>query len=280
MSSSRPTIVVVDDDPIVLEQARSVLESAGYRVLTRNRAIGCVALTLQDKPDLLLLDVSMPGVEGDTLVKLLTVASPSPERKTTVLLYSSMKEPELKARVAACGADGYICKTSNPKALVRQVSTWVSTRVSEGVSRHSSGVPVSHGSAYERPHVLFVDDDMMMLSSYRRVMQKEDMDAEFALSGGQALKWILSAEPPEVVVCDLMMPDPNGEAVYTAALQHSASWASRFVFVTGFRDAEDRLRRSFHGHILRKPVAVEQLAAAVRTCVGMARSAELAAVNE
>ncbi len=286
MSSTRPTVVVVDDDPIILEQARSALEGAGYRVLTRSRAIGCVALTLQDEPDVLLLDVGMPGVEGDTLVKLLMVASP--QRRTTVLLYSSMRESELKARVDACGADGYICKTTDPKILVRQVRQWVSARLAQNVNNPPNGsaspsisaAPSSHRAAADRAHVLFVDDDMMMLSSYRRIVQQEDMDAEFALSGTQALKWILSAEPPEVVVCDLMMPEPNGEAVYATALQQSPTWASRFVFVTGFKEAEHQLRRTFHGHVLRKPVAASDLIRVVRSAIGIARSAELAAVND
>jgi DNA-binding response OmpR family regulator len=111
---------------------------------------------------------------------------------------------------------------------------------------------------------LFVDDDMLILSSYRRIVQRENMDAEFALSGTQALKWIISGDPPDVVVSDLMMPPPGGDAVYAQAVAADPSWKHRFVFVSGVREAPQVLGGSFNGPLLAKPVEPSELIAAIR----------------
>src|SRR5690242_20012919 len=61
----RKTILVVDDSPVVLELTGSALEGAGYKVVLRSRGEGTVAAVLQERPDLVLLDVNMPRLSGD-----------------------------------------------------------------------------------------------------------------------------------------------------------------------------------------------------------------------
>jgi len=91
----KPTIVVVDDCELTLASTAEALERAGYRVITRDRPAGCVAMMLQEKPDLVLLDVCMPTVSGDTLVKLFSKASPN---SGTIILLSPRR---IAARAAA-----------------------------------------------------------------------------------------------------------------------------------------------------------------------------------
>jgi two-component system, OmpR family, response regulator len=121
--SRKPTIAIVDDDEIVLASTAEMLERADYRVLTRDRPAGCVAMMLQEKPDLVLLDVCMPTVAGDTLVKLFSKAAPN--SGTIILLYSALDEPLLKSKAKASGAHGYIIKTNDGAALLRAVRRWL-----------------------------------------------------------------------------------------------------------------------------------------------------------
>ncbi|HKO92485.1 MAG TPA: response regulator, partial [Polyangiaceae bacterium] len=139
----KPTIVIVDDCQLVLASTAEALERAGYRVITRERPAGCVAMMLQEKPDLVLLDVCMPTVSGDTLVKLFSKASPN--SGTIILLYSALDEPLLRSKAKASGAHGYIAKGSDNAALVRAVKRWLRTAAIEG--RTSSGDPVSLGAS-------------------------------------------------------------------------------------------------------------------------------------
>src|SRR5262245_65488160 len=92
-----PTVMVIDDSEIVLSVTRNVLETAGFRVLTHSRPSGCVALILQEKPQLVLIDVNMPLIGGDTIAKLFGKARPNND--TIVLLYSSLSAAAHEATV-------------------------------------------------------------------------------------------------------------------------------------------------------------------------------------
>jgi CheY-like chemotaxis protein len=359
-SEKRPTVLVIDDSKVILDVAREALESAGYQVLTHDRPAGCVALILQEKPDLVLMDVNMPTLQGDKIVGIL--GSAQPDSATIVLLHSSLSADALEAKAKQAGAHGYICKTSNTLSFIRQINVWLrrsSTSASQlramrsidfGVSAPpssgpvlragavaprdvvlsttppSSGSPLSSGSLaaprdvvvstappsrgspssgslsasqdvvssttppsgrpdgryamttsgtlrIELPAVLLVDDDMLALSSYRRLLQRVAPSVEFALSGAQALKRILSPTPPHAVICDLLMPGINGITVYERALEAAPEWRDRFVFVTGARSDHSLsgFLARFTGSVFYKPVAGELLLEAVQRCLARGR---------
>lgn len=299
MSSSRqPTIVVIDSSQRVLAITRATLENAGFRVITHARSTGCVALILQERPDLVLLDINMPFVAGDTIAKLFGKAQPNSD--TIVLLHSSLSVEAMEAKVRTCGAHGFIQKSEDAYELVRQVNSWLKRGHSSGKMRVAARIeeedPLARPSGARRaaptisaapeatsdslrepprvsgtlpifePTVLFIDDDMGTLSAFRREVQREGYTVEFALSGTQALRRIISGNPPSLVVSDLLMPEPNGAEVYRRAVENDASWSDRFVFVTGasmMPGMSDFLAR-FRGRVLQKPVQGERLRAAIR----------------
>jgi DNA-binding response OmpR family regulator len=102
-----PKILVVDDSPLVREQVRRWLEPEGMIVVPVRTAFDLADVIQQNEPVLVLLDVSMPGLEGDSALSLLrrssTVVCP-------IVLHSSKAEEELRALAQSCSADGYICK--------------------------------------------------------------------------------------------------------------------------------------------------------------------------
>jgi CheY-like chemotaxis protein len=276
-------------------------------------------MILQEKPDLVLLDVCMPTVSGDTLVKLFARAAPN--SKTIVLLYSALDEPLLRSKVKASGAQGYVSKASGPAGLLRTVKHWLRHSPSQqrmprvleatllsklpgpqtSATRRRVDVPnipipesttaamspamprrTSGAFSLDDPTVLFVDDEMLILSAYRRVLQGQPFQFEFALSGAQALRILSSDNPPRVVVSDLRMPDPDGKEVLRKALDLDESWSRRFVIVTGqpLNDAKKQLDPRFCGYVLSKPVAVETLTSAILASLqGTGSSALIAAAR-
>jgi len=122
-ANSLSKILVIDDNEVVLEATRATLEAAGHLVVTHDRAAGCVALILQEKPDVVLMDVNMPRLSGDTVLGVLRKAQPTSEM--VMLLYSSLPPEILRVKAEAVGAHGYIQKTSDFYALVREVNRWL-----------------------------------------------------------------------------------------------------------------------------------------------------------
>ncbi len=298
----RKTILVVDDSPIVLEMAGSALESAGYKVVSRSRGEGTVAAVIQERPDLVLLDVNMPRLSGDTIAVILTKTDP--DKKTIVLLHSSLSPELLKLKVLQTGASGYLHKTGNAHELVASVNTWLKrgsgahpltsqpvlapaiSTAAEPVTTSTappeaalSSVPPSHSTArtlnspkpssgtYRRPPaVLFVDDDQFTLSAYRRLLSREAMTTEFAVSGEDALRRIVSSTPPDVVVCDLLMPRMDGVKLFQSAVEHDATWQRRFVFATGASSVLyfGKFLGTVNSPVVHKPIDVEVLMRAIR----------------
>jgi CheY-like chemotaxis protein len=111
-------ILVVDDDETHLTLAKELLRFEGYDVLIHRTAFGATERVLKERPDLLLLDVNMPGLSGEGLVGVLRQRDET--RRTSVLLYSSNDEDALRTAAARLGVAGFVCK-GDVRELYRKV---------------------------------------------------------------------------------------------------------------------------------------------------------------
>lgn len=284
----KKTVMIVDDSEVVLEVAREALEAAGYRVLTRNRPGGCMAMMLQESPDLVLVDVSMPEFGGDTLVRCFGTAHPS--SRCVMLLHSGMAEEALAQRAVDSGAHGYVKKGSDPRDLVRVVRHWLGHErdlpsaavtlrrpsgsaheaVSSGGPESGDALPIvpSHPPQVSGPRririvsVLLVDAEMASLSRYRMELQRDSMVFDFALSAEHALGRLRGPNPPDLVVADTAIGWEDGPTLYQKVA--GGGWAERFVLIDP--DARDRVNH-LGTIVLPKPPAEGVLRQAVDDCL-------------
>jgi CheY-like chemotaxis protein len=115
---NKGTVLVVDDDPITLEVARERLEGAGYQVHVRDQALGTTEFIAKNRPDIVLMDVMMPGLSGDKLAELLQRQDRT--RQVPVILHSSKESADLDEMVERAGILGAITKTSDDDAFLAQ----------------------------------------------------------------------------------------------------------------------------------------------------------------
>lgn len=101
-------ILIIDDDIAHLTSTRDILQSEGYEVYTHAQGFGATNVCRQLHPDLILLDVNMPGLSGENLLSVLQ--SNPLTRELPVVFYSSNDEDVLRATVQRLGARGYISK--------------------------------------------------------------------------------------------------------------------------------------------------------------------------
>jgi len=113
-------IAVIDDSDTALEWVKANLPAMGFEISTFNTPIGTQAFIITTKPDLILLDVRMPGLDGDVLCKM--IKSNPKTRGTIIALYSEMEEGELAQLADKCSADGYIKKTEDVTLLTRKIN--------------------------------------------------------------------------------------------------------------------------------------------------------------
>ena len=100
-------VLIVEDNARNLKLVRDLLEYAGYRTLEATTAEDGLALARAHRPDLVLMDVNLPGINGLDATRQILAASAD---SIVVLLLSTYEEEEYAPRAAECGAAAYIPK--------------------------------------------------------------------------------------------------------------------------------------------------------------------------
>jgi DNA-binding response OmpR family regulator len=110
-------VLIVDDEPTSLELYGALLQDEGHEVLKRDKSLGTTPMILSERPDMVLVDVGMPGLSGDELVRM--VKSNPRSADVRVVLFSSRDADELEAMARRCGAAGYLVKGADHQGFVR-----------------------------------------------------------------------------------------------------------------------------------------------------------------
>lgn len=112
-------IFVVDDEPDVIELLRTILEAEGFEVEATTDGRSALPRIVDRPPDLLLLDLMMPDMDGFELLKL--VRQDPRGRDVRVLILSARTAPQDQLESLQLGANAYVFKPFSPRDLVRQV---------------------------------------------------------------------------------------------------------------------------------------------------------------
>ncbi len=110
------SILVVDDDPKIVEIVSLYLKREGYRVLAAYDGNQALEMAREKKPDLIVLDLMLPGLDGMDVCRLVRDESDVP-----ILMLTARASDEDKLRGFDVGADDYLTKPFNPRELVARV---------------------------------------------------------------------------------------------------------------------------------------------------------------
>jgi CheY-like chemotaxis protein len=123
--STRRTILVVDDDEDVRGLLRAMIERAAHRVLEAAGGAEALELIGRARPDLILLDVHMPGLDGTEVCRRIKAEPATPA--IPVLMLTAAVRAEDRHRALSGGADGYITKPFSPRSLLDQIGVHLGT---------------------------------------------------------------------------------------------------------------------------------------------------------
>jgi len=115
-SSNKKKILVVDDEALTSELAKTFLEKHGFSVIIAGDGKAAISLAHSESPDLILLDVMLPLIDGFTVCKKLKDCEKF--RKTPILIFTAKGLSSDMEEGEAAGADEYIVKPFSGKALV------------------------------------------------------------------------------------------------------------------------------------------------------------------
>jgi CheY-like chemotaxis protein len=122
------TLLVIDDDDDIREIAQLALElGASWKVLTASSGNEGVAMAVKSRPDAILLDVMMPGMDGPATYELLRQGKHT--STIPVVFLTAKTRPAERERLLALGVNGVLAKPFDPMTLSEQVATLLGWRM-------------------------------------------------------------------------------------------------------------------------------------------------------
>lgn len=116
---SRKKIVIVEDEPDILEVLSYNLKREGYEVLTASDGVAALALIRRETPDLILLDLMLPGMDG---IEICGSIKKDPQTQNCLIIMVTAKGEESDIVLGlGVGADDYIAKPFSPRELIARV---------------------------------------------------------------------------------------------------------------------------------------------------------------
>jgi DNA-binding response OmpR family regulator len=125
-TESQPVILAADDDEDILQLIVFRLERSGYTVLQAHDGEEALALALEQRPDLAVLDVLMPKIDGFELTRRLR-AEPATSRMPIIILTARVQDADVQEGFDA-GADDYLRKPFSPQELRARVQAILGRR--------------------------------------------------------------------------------------------------------------------------------------------------------
>lgn len=168
---SKERILVVDDEEDILELVRYNLSAAGYRVTCAETGEAALEAARSDSPDLIVLDLMLPGISGLEVAKLLK--DDKETRPIPIIMLTAKGEERDVVRGLELGADDYVTKPFSPKILTARVRALI--RRAESVQPGRNGL---------------IQTDDLILDPGRRKVSVRGKDADLSFTEFQILLFL------------------------------------------------------------------------------------------
>ncbi|RZM29806.1 MAG: response regulator transcription factor [Pedobacter sp.] len=172
MSTVNQKILIVDDEPDILELVEYNLKKEGYQVFTASNGQEGIALAKKVHPDLIVLDIMMPKMDGIEACRLMRAI---PEFKNTFMVFLTARSEEY-SEIAGfnVGADDYIAKPIKPRALV--------SRINAILRRNASSEEISENKIEIGDLVIDREAYLVFQSGEKVVLAKKEFELLYLLA--------------------------------------------------------------------------------------------------
>lgn len=261
-------LLIVDDSPDNLQLMNDVLGS-DYTVAAANNGIKALALARrQPQPDLILLDIKMPGMDGYSVLSALKIDPHTAH--IPVIFVTALADTADEAKGLQLGAVDYITKPINPELLKTRVRNQLDLR------RYRKNPLmfdlIAHANTEQRSSLLVVDDVPENIHELTDAL-KNEFHIRVARDGIKALEIVHSSKPPDLVLLDVVMPGMNGFEVCRRIKASPASNRIPVIFITVI-DAPTNKVKGFElgaADYITKPFDIGEVRARIRSHLELAR---------
>jgi CheY-like chemotaxis protein len=244
-----PRMLVVDDDPSVVRLLADRCARMGFEVDTAANGIQALLKANRTKPDVLVIDVNMPEIDGLSVCAHLL----GPDRRPlNVIVITGGRDPDTLERCEGLGAY-YARKGPNFWNDLEAGLAEIHPRMANRIRQNGASAP----TVRKQPRMLLVDDDSDVSLLLTSRLEKCGVEVQYASNAPQAFRMACRDEPA-VIVTDYFMP--NGDAHYLLAkLRTTAATGNIPVIVLSGRQLDEVTIQMLKREICGRPGAVEIL---------------------
>ncbi len=261
-------ILVVDDDANIINFFRAVLEEQGHTVATAENGIEAVKKAREFHPEVILLDVIMPQMDGYEVTEEL---KGNPETSSiSIILVTGMDTLEDKVRGLECGADDFITKPFNFDELVARVRSLVKLkRLQDQLANLQKECKddflLRQKKSLSLNMVLIVEDDERISKIMSNVLGTGGYLTHTIINGLDAVDFIKD-NTPDLIILDLMLPGLDGMEVLKRVRENPLTREVPVIVVTAIDDFKTKIKGLYIGadDYLVKPVKSLELLARVK----------------
>lgn len=232
-------VLVVEDNLMNMELAMALLEEAGCAALEAGTAELGIEMAKSERPALILMDVSLPGMDGLTAVKILKADAETRGIPIIVMTAHAMSGDEAKAMDAGC--DGYLTKPINTRQFIQVVSEFLAAAKAEA----PASTAVAEASDSVAASIWIMDGEDAGREFLSGLLMSLGYKVEAMRSGADALARVQKAGPaglPDTVIIGVTAAGTDGFQVTRALRQEPATGELPILIAIASGSQEDRLR--------------------------------------
>ena len=222
-------ILVIDDSVTYRRQVKEALAAIGHEVYEATTGEEGLALVASVRPDAIVVDGVLPGIDGATVVRRLK--SDTSLRSTPCLLLTATEGAEDELRSLEAGADAYVRKSEDLEVILARLAALLR----HARDAHGEELPSLLGPK----RLLAVDDSLTYLEELGDQLRREGHDVILAKSGEEALT-VLSARPVDCILLDLIMPGLSGQET-CRRIKQAPEWRDIPLVILTARDDRDAM---------------------------------------
>lgn len=264
----RPLLLLVDDVAENIHTLMPVLRDE-YALLVATNGEKALAMARRSpQPDLILLDIKMPGMDGYSVLSELKINPDTAD--IPVIFVTSLSEASDEARGLHMGVADYIVKPVNPDLLKARIRTQLALAQ---YRRNPIMLDVSTHMALDKQYrILVVDDQPENIHELLEAL-KDSYRIQVATNGSKALEIVEGTNPPDLILLDVIMPDMDGYEVCRRIQAQSQGNRIPIIFVTVIDDVKNKVKGFELGaaDYITKPFDIDEVRARVRTHLELAR---------
>ncbi len=276
-TNSKSKILVVDDEPLNVKLISAMIPSEHYETASAYSGDEALKLVRDFQPDLILLDIMMPGLNGYDLTRILKSNTESSDIPIVLITAFSGSEYEIKGLEA--GADEFLNKPVNKTELLTRAKSLIRLRqYKEQIKSRTCSIKsvtsnIDENNCLENtelnlPTVLIVEDNKVDAKLLQRYLHGEPYQIKHASNGENAISRSRQ-ERIDVILLDLLLPGKSGFEVCSTLKEKENTQNIQIVAITGLSDLESRLKGLELGvdDYLIKPVNMHILRTRVKALV-------------